>query len=88
MDLDHTQAYLAPDDGGPPGQTGPGTLGPLSRTPHRAATSGRWRKRQPAPGIYLWRSPGGWIFLVTNNGTLPLGRSPYAQRVWEAAKLN
>jgi len=50
MDLDHTERYLAPDDGGPPGQTGIGTLGPLSRTVHRSATFGRWRDGSPTPG--------------------------------------
>jgi len=85
MDLDHTRPYQPMSEGGPPGQTGPGTLGPLSRTVHRAATSGRWGKRQPSPGIYLWRSPHGWTYLVTNQGTLPLGRTPYADAVWHAA---
>ena len=85
MDLDHTEGYLAPDDGGPPGQTGVDTLGPLTRTPHRAATHGEWRKHQPSPGVYVWRSPHGWIYLVTNQGTLALGRTAYAHAVWKAA---
>jgi hypothetical protein len=85
MDLDHTERYLDPDDGGPPGQTGVDTLGPLTRTPHRAATSGGWRKHQPDPGLYVWRSPHGWIYLVTNHGTLALGRTAYAHAVWRAA---
>ncbi len=33
MDLDHTIPYLDPDDGGPPGQTGIGKLGPMTRRP-------------------------------------------------------
>jgi hypothetical protein len=86
MDLDHTRPWRSPDHGGPPEQTGPGNLGPLSRTVHRAATSGRWRKRQPDPGTYLWRSPHGWIYLVTNHGTLSLGHSAFAEQVWRAAE--
>ena len=66
---------------------------PASQTPphppeqasHRAATHGRWQKRQPDPGTYLWRSPHGWIYLVTNHGTLNLGRTEYAHATWHAA---
>ena len=93
MDLDHTTAYrpmITADGspGGPPkqtGQTGVSTLGPLPRRPHRVKTHGRWRARQPEPGVYVWRSPHGWIFLVTNHGTMSLGRNPYAHSVWETA---
>ena len=85
MDLDHSERYVAPDDGGPPGQTGVDKLGPLTRSPHRAATHGKWRKHQPSPGLYVWRSPHGWIYLVTNHGTLALGRTAYAHAVWQAA---
>jgi hypothetical protein len=85
MDLDHTQRYVPPDDGGPPGQTGPDALGPLGRSVHRAATFGRWGKAQPSPGLYVWRSPHGWVYLVTNQGTLALGRTAYAAAVWQAA---
>ena len=86
MDLDHTRSYVPPDEGGPPGQTGPDSLGPLVRGVHRAATHGRWLKRQPTAGTYVWRSPKGWIWLVTNQGTLKLGNSAYAQAVWRAAR--
>jgi hypothetical protein len=85
MDLDHTLAYVPPDRGGPPGQTRLDNLGPLARASHRAATHGRWQKRQPDPGTYVWRSPNGWIYLVTNHGTLSLGRTPYAHATWQAA---
>ncbi len=78
-DLDHTIAYR---QGGPPGQTGPGNLGPLTRTEHRAKTVGDWRVRQPTPGTYLWRSPHGWIAVTTNQGTLMLGNNPYARQLW------
>ena len=81
MDLDHTIAYQ--HDGGPPGQTSTGNLGPLARSSHRAATHGGWRERQPVPGTYLWRSPSGWIYLVTNHGTLNLGCTAYAHALWQ-----
>lgn len=85
MDLDHTRPYLPMVRGGPPGQTGVDTLGPLGRRVHRAATHGGWKKRQPAPGVFLFRSPHGWIWLVTNHGTLPLGNNSYAHAAWVAA---
>ena len=85
-DLDHTIAYLDPAHGGPPGQTGIGTLGPLVRYHHRVRTHGRWRIRQPESGVWLWRSPQKRIFLVNESGTHPLGHSPFAQHIWRAAK--
>jgi hypothetical protein len=63
-DRDHTVPYLSPDDGGPPGQTNMGNLGPLVRFHHRVRTHGRWRVRRPEPGVYLWRSPHGWLYLL------------------------
>ena len=75
MDLDHTKPYLPMDRGGPPGQTSLANLGPMTRHHHRAVTHGRWGKRQPAPGQFLFRSPRGYVYLVTNQGTLPLGRT-------------
>lgn len=82
-DIDHTTPY---DQNGPPGQTSLDNTGPLSRTSHRANTIGRWRKRQPHPGTYLWRSPHRWIWVVTNQGTLCLGDNPYSRRLWRAAR--
>ncbi len=85
LDLDHTQPYIPPDTGGPPGQTRADNLGPLNRPHHRTKTHGCWDVRQPAEGHYLWRSPQGWIALVTNQGTLVLGPGAYAQTLWRAA---
>jgi hypothetical protein len=45
------------DDGGPPGQTRLGNLGPFARPGHRAVTHGGWAKHQPEPGYYVFRSP-------------------------------
>ena len=76
-DLDHTIPYLPPDRGGPPGQTRTDNLGPMTRFGHRVKTHGRgWRHHQPAPGVYLWRTPRGYWTRVDRHGTHPLDRSP------------
>jgi hypothetical protein len=86
MDLDHTERYVPTDYGGPPGQTRLGNLGPFARPGHRAVTHGGWQKHQPEPGYYVHRSPCGYIYLVTNQGTLALGRTNFSAAVWEASK--
>lgn len=86
LDLDHSVPYRPPDRGGPPGQTGLHNLGPLARGHHRAVTHGGWRRRQPEPGTYVFRSPTGHVFVVTNQGTLALGCSGFAHDVWRRAK--
>jgi hypothetical protein len=86
MDLDHTERYVSMDYGGPPGQTRRGNLGPFARPGHRAATHGGWTKHQPEPGYFVHRSPLGYVYLVTNQGTLALGRSTFSKAVWEASK--
>lgn len=73
-DAEHLIPYLRPDQGGPPGQTGMANLTLLSRFPHRVKTYGRWRLRQPAPGVLQWRSPHGYWFRVDHRGTHPLGK--------------
>jgi hypothetical protein len=85
MDLDHTIAYRSPARGGPPRQTGVHSLGPLIRFEHRVKTHGRWRVRQPEPGVWIWRSPRHVHYLVTNAGTYSLGDGPFARRIWHAA---
>lgn len=82
MDLDHTIPYAT---AGPPGQTQFGNLAPLSRAAHRAKTLARWHLRQPGPGIYVWRTPHGWTYLVTNQGTMPLGNTDFARAIWQLA---
>ena len=61
-DVDHTRAY---QPGGPPGQTSIDNLAPLSRRAHRAKTHGGWVVHQVVPGVLAWRSPGGYVYLVT-----------------------
>jgi Domain of unknown function (DUF222) len=86
IDLDHTIPYLDPDDGGPPGQTRIGNLGPHVRYHHRIKTFSGWQVRQPEPGIWLWRSPHRRIYLINASGTHPLGDTEYAQAIWRAAE--
>ena len=83
LDLDHTLSYRADR---PPGQTAVDKLGPVARCEHQPKTHGGWQTRQPHTGIYLWRSPHGWISIVTNQGTLLLGDNPYAHTLWQAAQ--
>jgi hypothetical protein len=85
MDLDHTERYVPMDYGGPPGQTRLGNLGPMARPGHRAVTHGGWAKHQPEPGYFIHRSPNGYVYLVTNQGTLSLGRTNFSNAVWEAS---
>jgi hypothetical protein len=84
MDLDHTERYVPTDYGGPPGQTRLGNPGPMARSGHRAVTHGGWRKHQPEPGYFVHRSPNGYVYLVTNQGTLALGRTAFSAAVWDA----
>ncbi|MFL6044469.1 MAG: hypothetical protein ACJ72M_05055, partial [Propionibacteriaceae bacterium] len=72
-------------NGGPPGQTRIGNLGPNTRRHHNLKTHGGWQVRQPQPGTWVWRSPHKRIYLINNSGTHPLGDSPYAQAIWRAA---
>jgi hypothetical protein len=72
------------DYGGAPGQTRLGNLGPMARPGHRAETHGGWKKRQPEPGYFVHHSPTGYIYLVTNQGTLALGRTAFSAAVWNA----
>ncbi|GAA3553736.1 hypothetical protein GCM10022197_06060 [Microlunatus spumicola] len=86
LDSDHSVPYVPLERGGPPGQTGLHNLGPLSRPHHRAVTHGRWRRRQPEPGTYVFRTPHGHVFVVTNQGTLTLGCGSFAADVWRRAR--
>jgi hypothetical protein len=85
MDLDHTERYVPTDYGGPPSQTRLGNLGPMARPNHRAVTHGGWAKHQPEPGYFVHRSPVGYVYLVTNQGTLALGRTNFSAAVWQAS---
>lgn len=73
-DLDHSTRFVPRADGGPPGQTHPDNLGPLSRRMHRLKTFGGWQHCQPLPGLYLWRTPTGHWFRVDHGGTHALGK--------------
>ncbi|NLE98144.1 MAG: DUF222 domain-containing protein, partial [Propionibacterium sp.] len=70
-DADHTEPFRH----GMLGQTRLGNLGPLSRRAHRAKTFGGWQLVQTEDGIFHWRSPFGYEYLVTAFGTTRL-RTP------------
>ncbi|UDY24903.1 HNH endonuclease signature motif containing protein [Nocardioides sp. Kera G14] len=74
-DQDHIEEWVDPKDGGPPGQTSRSKLACLCRTHHRTKTFTPWRYREIRPGIYEWTSPQGFLFEVTPQGTIDLGRS-------------
>jgi hypothetical protein len=86
-DADHTVPYLAPDKGGPPGQTRIGNLGFLNRQPHRVKTHAPgWRHHQPDPGVHYWRTPTGYWFRVDHRGSHALGRRATQPWTDEAAE--
>ena len=60
-DLDHIRPYRDPDDGGPPGQTGPANLAPLCRRHHRLKTHAGWHYPRDGTG-YAWTSPDGLTY--------------------------
>ncbi len=72
--IDHNKAYRPRNKGGPPGQTGLHNLGKMTTYHHRVKTHAGWQVQQPFPGIYLWQSPHGSIFLVDHTGTRQLRR--------------
>ena len=74
LQLDHTIPHTLTSE--PAGQTSITNLGPLAVPEHRPKTAGVWHVEQPHPGVFLWRSPYGHYFLVTNHGTQALGPKP------------
>jgi hypothetical protein len=63
-DLDHIEAFVEMDDGGPPGQTRPDNLAPLCRRHHRAKTHYGWSYQRNADGSYTWTDPFGRTYAV------------------------
>jgi hypothetical protein len=74
--IDHTKPYRRGRQGEPveKGQTGLHNLGKMTTYHHRVKTHTGWTLRHPFPGIYLWRSPHGSIFLVDHTGTRQIRR--------------
>jgi hypothetical protein len=56
-DLDHIEAYIPRDEGGPPGQTCAGGLAPLCRRHHRAKTHTPWTYHRLPDGGSRWTTP-------------------------------
>ena len=69
-DLDHIEAYIEMDDGGPPGQTRPDNLAPLCRGHHRAKTFGGWSYQPNPDGTYTWHTPHGHRYRVHPDGSV------------------
>ncbi|MDO5677356.1 MAG: DUF222 domain-containing protein [Propionibacteriaceae bacterium] len=67
--LDHTVEFRT---FGPPGQTHPANLGPLSIKAHRGKTHGDFRMQQVSPGVFDWITPAGYRYLVGPSGTQPI----------------
>lgn len=65
-DVDHQQPHGA---GGP---TASCNTHRLCRRHHRAKDKGTWRVVSPAPGLWIWSSPVGAVWLVSNGTTTPL----------------
>ncbi|MFI5622611.1 HNH endonuclease signature motif containing protein [Nocardioides sp. NPDC051685] len=63
-DLDHRVAHA---DGGP---TSSQNLTPLCRRHHRMKTHHGWRYHRLRAGVYRWRSPHGYQYIVTPTGTV------------------
>lgn len=73
-DSEHNKAYVPVDQGGPPGQTAVDKLSWMPRSSHRAKTHTGWKVTQPRSGVWTWRSPHGFYFLVDHMGTTALGK--------------
>ena len=72
---DHDHA-IPHDQGGP---TCSCNVAPLCRHHHRLKTHTPWRYRLLEPGVYLWTSPHGYVFLRDPSGTTdvtPAGLTP------------
>ena len=69
-DLDHIEAFVEMDDGGPPGQTRPDNLAPLYRRHHRAKTHFGWRYHRNRDGSYTWTGPQGHRYTVDTRGVV------------------
>jgi len=65
-DCDHIDPY---DPTGPRCQTCTENLAALCRRHHRLKTFGGWTYTMIDPGTYLWRSPHGYTYLRTRDGT-------------------
>jgi hypothetical protein len=70
---DHSRPY---DPDGPPDQTSTDNLGSLCQHHHNLKTHAGWSYTALLPGIYLWRSPHGYLYLRDRYGTRELTPPP------------
>ena len=85
LDLDHVQPYVSRMRGGSPGQTRIDNETPNARGEHRAVTHGGRNRRQPDPGVMLYRATHGDIYLTNHSGTHYLGDGTFARAIWRLA---
>ena len=70
--VDHTEPFDHDARGRRPVKGG--QLRTDDQSHHRIKTHGKWKVKQPFPGIYLWRDPHGALYLVDHTGTRRLPR--------------
>lgn len=58
-ELDHTIEYCRSD-----GTTAHTNLGPLCKRDHQIKTDGGFTVVQPVPGVFVWRTPAGQVYVV------------------------
>ena len=76
FDVDHIDAFVPRDDGGPPGQTNTHNLARLCRFHHRVKTHSRWSYVRRRDGVLVWTSPLGRTYTVDESGTSPATEQP------------
>jgi hypothetical protein len=62
------QDHVIPHDEG--GSTCSCNIAALCRHHHRLKTLTSWRYKMPEPGVYVWTSPHGYVFLRDHTGTV------------------
>ncbi|GAB3917358.1 hypothetical protein GCM10011575_31930 [Microlunatus endophyticus] len=75
---------MNPDRGGPPGQSSPDNLGPLTRREHRHKTFGHINVRQPDPDTRVWKASYGRVLIVNPSSTYDLGTGNLARTLRDA----
>ena len=60
--------HVIPHD--PDGSTCSCNVAPLCRHHHRLKTLTPWQYKMPEPGVFLWTSPHGYVFLRDHTGTV------------------
>jgi hypothetical protein len=67
--VDHIDAYVPTDKGGPSGQTSTQNTARLCRFHHRVKTHSAWDYQREPDGSLTWTSPVGRSYTVDQHGT-------------------